>query len=126
MKNAYLEHANITVTDPDALAQLLCTLFEWKVRWQGGAKNEGYSVHVGDDNAYLALYKPLKLNAIVSDYKTLANVNHIGVVVADLDAVEAKILSMGIDTFSHGDYEPGRRFYFMAQDNIEIEVVSYT
>ena len=59
MTTAYLEHANITVENPDELASLLCTLFGWKVRWSGGAKNDGYTVHVGND------------------YKTLANINHI-------------------------------------------------
>jgi hypothetical protein len=55
----------------------------------------------------------------------LANINHIGIVVPNLDETEKRVLAMNFDTYSHGDYEPGRRFYFMAQQNIEIEVVSY-
>ena len=31
----------------------------------------------------------------------------------------------GLETFNHGDYEPGRRFYFFDWDGIEFEVVSY-
>ncbi|MFT4811430.1 MAG: hypothetical protein ACI9LX_004807 [Paraglaciecola sp.] len=27
--------------------------------------------------------------------------------------------------YNHGDYEPGRRFYFNLEEGIEIEVVSY-
>ena len=46
-------------------------------------------------------------------------------VVDDLDATEARILAAGIETFSHADYEPGRRFYFNDADGIEFEVVSY-
>ena len=125
MTTAYLEHANITVKNPDELASLLCTLFGWKVRWSGGAKNDGYTVHVGNDKDYLALYRPKIINDIESDYKTLANINHIGIVVPNLDETEQRVLALNFNTFSHGEYEPGRRFYFMAQQNLEIEVVSY-
>ena len=126
MTTSYLEHTNITVQDPDKLANLLCTLFDWKIRWSGGAKNDGYTVHVGNDKDYLALYKPKTINEIESDYKTLANINHIGIVVQNLDETEQRVLSLNFKTYSHGDYEPGRRFYFMAQQNIEVEVVSYS
>ena len=126
MTTAYLEHTNITVQDPDKLANLLCTLFDWKVRWSGGAKNDGYTVHVGNDKDYLALYRPKTINEIESDYKTLANINHIGIVVQNLDETEQRVLALNFKTYSHGDYEPGRRFYFMAQQNIEVEVVSYS
>ena len=27
--------------------------------------------------------------------------------------------------FNHGDYDPGRRFYFLDPDGIEYEVISY-
>ena len=47
------------------------------------------------------------------------------VVVEDLDGVEAKVKAAGYHPHNHGDYEPGRRFYFDGPDNIEIEVVSY-
>jgi len=55
----------------------------------------------------------------------VGGLNHIGVVVEDLDAVEAKVLAAGLKTTNHGDYEPGRRFYFHDHDGIEFEVVSY-
>jgi catechol 2,3-dioxygenase-like lactoylglutathione lyase family enzyme len=63
--------------------------------------------------------------AAPNDYKTVGGMNHIGVVVEDLDAVEAKVAAAGFETFNHGDYEPGRRFYFYDHDGIEFEVVSY-
>ena len=63
--------------------------------------------------------------AAPNDYKTVGAMNHIGVVVEDLDAVEARVLDAGFQTTNHGDYEPGRRFYFHDQDEIEFEVVSY-
>jgi glyoxylase I family protein len=51
--------------------------------------------------------------------------NHIGVEVDDLDATEARVIAAGLTPFNHGDYEPGRRFYFFDPDGIEYEVVSY-
>ena len=43
----------------------------------------------------------------------------------DLDAVAKKVTDYGFKTTNHGDYEPGRRFYFHDHDNVEYEVVSY-
>jgi hypothetical protein len=45
--------------------------------------------------------------------------------VPDLDVAEAVVRAAGLEPFSHGDYEPGRRFYFFDWDGIEFELVSY-
>lgn len=121
-----LEHVNITVPDPKATAEILCKLFDWHVRWEGPAISDGYSVHVGDDDSYLALYNPGKaLVPPVDNYGQVRGLNHVGVVVDDLDAVEARVKDMGFEPRSHADYEPGRRFYFDGPDGIEIEAVEY-
>jgi len=121
-----LEHVNITVSDRDRTVKMLCDLFNWEVRWQGCSALGGYTAHVGTQNSYLAVY----MHADHADYPGKANkakevLNHIGVVVDDLDAIEQKVIALGFEPFSHGDYEPGRRFYFFDYDNIEYEVVSY-
>ncbi|MEO0939016.1 MAG: VOC family protein [Pseudomonadota bacterium] len=120
-----LEHANITVSDPDATAALLGRLFGWSVRWSGPALNGGRSVHVGTDTQYLALYAPKAPDAASGSKNALRNLNHVGVTVDDLDAVEARVLAEGFQTTNHDDYEPGRRYYFEDHDGIEWEVVSY-
>lgn len=126
---AQLEHINVTVADPKKMAAMLEVLFDWKIRWEGAAMaGEGYTIHVGTDDTYLALYtgstaKPTPLEG--RSYNRLSGLNHIGVVVDDLDAVEAKVTGMGYAITSHADYEPGRRFYFTDENNIEIEVISY-
>ena len=51
--------------------------------------------------------------------------NHIGVEVDDLDAPEARVIAAGLRPFSHADYEPGRRFYFLDPGGVEYEVVRY-
>ena len=124
-----LEHINITVPDPKATAQMLIDLFEWNIRWEGEAMNGlGYSIHVGNVADYLALYSgsgDLNSMAEGANYTTSGALNHIGVVVEDLDATEEKVKALGFEPHSHQDYEPGRRFYFHDQDGIEIEVVCY-
>ena len=126
MTQTMLEHVNFTVPDAKASAQLMCDLFGWTVRWQGPAKGDGFTVHVGSDDAYLALYSPPTAPA-AGDKNTdvTGHMNHVGVVVDDLDAVEAKVKAAGFRTHNHADYEPGRRFYFDDENGIEFEVVSY-
>lgn len=120
MTQARLEHVNVTVSDPAATARRLCDWFGWQVRWHGPAKNGGTTYHVGNDNDYVAVY------AYQTPTETpRGRLNHIGVLVEDLAAAEARILSAGIKTHSHADYEPGRRFYFDDPDGIEFEVISY-
>lgn len=126
MGNATLEHVNVTVSDPRKTADRLCQLFGWHIRWQGDAIHGGSSIHVGSDDNYVAVYThAAPINDNVDSYVTRGGLNHIGIVVDDLDAVEDKVLAAGYKTHSHADYEPGRRFYFRDDDEIEFEVVSY-
>ncbi len=126
---AYLEHANITVPDPQKTAAMLTDLFGWKTRWEGSATNGGFTVHVGTDTSYLALYTGPggAANQVPAEdsYSRVAGLNHVGVVVDDLDVMEARVKARGFETHSHADYEPGRRFYFNDADGIEFEVISY-
>lgn len=126
MTEATLEHINLTVRDPLATAAVLDKIFGWKIRWQGESLYEGFTVHVGGEHSYLALYahKDLKPNNVES-YFHLQGLNHLGVVVDDLDATEIKVQEAGYTPKSHADYEPGKRFYFEDNDGLEIEVISY-
>jgi len=127
MKAATLEHLNVTVTDPVATADLFCRLFDWKIRWQGDAIDGGHSIHVGASDSYVALYtKGKPVSPGLESYVQLLGLNHIGIVVEDIDAVEARVTGAGFTPHSHGDYEPGKRFYFKDHDGLEIEVVSYS
>jgi catechol 2,3-dioxygenase-like lactoylglutathione lyase family enzyme len=121
---AMLEHVNITVTDPDESAAMLCTLFDWKVRWRGPSQMGGMSVHVGTGENYIAVYSPEPGREQAFDKGF--PLNHVGIVVDDLDGAEARVFAMGLLPFGHGNYEPGRRFYFFDRNGIEFEVVSYT
>ncbi len=125
MKHSYLEHTNLTVKDPDELAALFCRLFDWKIRWRGDALDNGTTVHVGSDESYLALYTHLNVTDTRSrNHMKINNLNHLGIVVSNLDKVELKVKQEGFEPFNHANYEPGRRFYFMI-DKLEIEVITY-
>ena len=124
--SATLEHANVTVTDPVKTAAWLCDVFDWHIRWQGEAIDSGHSIHVGNATSYLALYNPGKeLGTPGSSYATRGGLNHVAVVVDDLDSTETRVRDAGFKPGEHHDYEPGERFYFRDHDGIEFEVVSY-
>ncbi len=124
---AYLEHVNVTVSDPVATAKRLEAWFDWKVRWSGEALNGGTTYHIGNDTSYIAAYTPRTKTAALNDisYAHHGALNHVAVVVDDLDETERRVKATGIETHNHQDYEPGRRFYFDDPDGIEFEVVSY-
>ncbi len=127
MTEALFEHVNYTVSDPDATAAMLVEIFGWKVRWTGPSLGDGYTVHVGTAERYIALYTPKNAPGTLDDASTSRRgaINHIGVLVGDLDAAEARVKAAGYKTHSHQEYEPGKRFYFHDRDQIEYEVVSY-
>ncbi len=124
--SATLEHVNITVPDSRATAALLRDIFGWHIRWEGPAKDNGHTVHVGNDETYLALYTPAgPVAAATPRYRHEGSLSHIGLKVADLKAAETAVKAAGFTPHSHADYEPGQRFYFDGPDSVEYEVVSY-
>ncbi len=125
MPQAILEHVNVTVSDPKVTADMLCALFDWRVRWHGDAKDGGTTYHVGGDNSYVAVFSKGGSAKAGDSYETPGAMNHIGVVVDDIEVIDQRVKKAGFTTHSHADYEPGKRFYFDAHDDIEIEVVSY-
>ena len=126
-----LEHINMTVSDPRRTATMLVEVFGWRIRWEGEALGNGSTVHVGTDDSYVALYAPSAGVAQASrpdaadTYRLHGGLNHVAVVVDDLDAVEQRVVAAGLVVHSRYDYQPGRRFYFDDHDGIEFEVVAY-
>ena len=118
-----IEHANLTVTDPQRSAALFEKLCGWHERWRGPAMNGGETIHVGSETSYLSLYTNPQASG---GYRKGAPLNHVGLVVDDLDAAEQVVIEAGLEPFSQGRYEPGpRTVYFFDWDGIEFEVVSY-
>ncbi len=126
MSAVRLEHVNVTVKNPDETAAWLCDVFDWHIRWQGEAIDKGRSIHVGETDSYVAVYAPSTGTEVAKNsYRTRGGLNHIAVVVDDLQAVEERVKAAGFTPGEHYDYEPGRRFYFRDDNNIEFEVVEY-
>ena len=130
MNKATLEHVNVSVMNPRKTADMMKTLFGWTVRWHGLSSLGGESWHVGEEATYVAFCEkappaepPGSKNSPAHHSGTL---NHIGILVDNLDAVEKRVSAAGFTPVNHADYEPGRRFYFYDDDNIEFEVISYS
>jgi catechol 2,3-dioxygenase-like lactoylglutathione lyase family enzyme len=125
MTSAFIEHINLTVSDPERSAAMVERLFGWRERWRGASRDGGLSIHVGSATGYLAFYTgPDGMHRDVR-YPKGEPFNHVGVQVDDLDAVEAQVRALGLLPFGHDDYDPGRRFYFLDHDGIEFEIVAY-
>ncbi len=126
MTEPYLEHVNITVSDPDAVAQRLVDILGWRIRWSGASIHEGRTVHVGGERSYVALYSQGAVEAPQGDnYRTQRALNHMAVVVDDLDEIERRVIAAGLEPHSHQEYDPGKRFYFHDPEGMEYEVISY-
>lgn len=122
MSVARIEHANLTVSDPERSAALFERLCGWHERWRGPSQLGGWTIHVGSATEYLALYTN---EGRGGPFAKSVPLNHVGIEVDDLEAAEAVVAAHGLEPINHGDYEPGRRFYFFDWDGIEFEVVSY-
>jgi len=118
-----IEHVNLSVSDIERSAQLFEDLLGWRKRWRGVAGGgAGETIHVGEEDTYLALYSD---GSDQSGQRKGRPMNHVGLLVDDLAEAEAVVKCHDLKPFGHDDYDPGRRFYFFDWDGIEFEVVSY-
>ena len=126
---ARLEHANITVPDPRATAAILGRVFGWSVRWEGPAMGDGFTVHVGHEGGYLALYTGPggagHQTPAQDSYRQTGGLNHTGVGGGDLGARAARGEAEGFAAHPHAGPEPGGGVYFPDGDGLEYEVASY-
>lgn len=125
MPNGRLEHANLTVSDPERSAALLEKLCGWRERWRGSAQLGGWTIHCGNEHTYVALWTDGKGTKDTKHFEKGVPLNHVGLMVDDLEAAEQVVQQAGLQPFNHADYEPGRRFYFFDWDHIEWEILSY-
>ncbi|MDG2026809.1 MAG: hypothetical protein P8J50_06840 [Acidimicrobiales bacterium] len=79
----------------------------------------------GTDDTYVALYTPPESPEPMADADRTGGLQHLGILVDDLDPIEVLVKAEGIEPYNHMTYEPGRRFYFNDDDGIEFEVVAY-
>ena len=119
-----LEHVNLTVADLDRSVAFYSDLLDLSVRWKGELGGGRRAAHVGDDNAYLALFETVSEGIARQNYET-PGYNHMGFVVDDLDEAAARLARLGAEFGEVQDYEPGRRLYCYDPDGHEVELVEY-
>lgn len=88
--------------------------------------DDGHSVHVGSKESYLALYTNSKMIANQQqNHATENNLNHVAVVVDDLEPYRQKSIKLGLTPFNFSDYGDCKSFYVIDQFGLEIEIVCY-
>ncbi len=125
---ARLEHANLSVTDVDAMLGFILAAFpEFRERHDSGSADPERWVHVGDADTYIALNR---VRAEVREARRHSyyspGFNHLGFVVEDLDSLRARLLAGGYREESYPNQHPARRrAYFLDPQGAEWEFVQY-
>ncbi|ELM6650732.1 TPA: VOC family protein [Vibrio parahaemolyticus] len=125
-----IEHLNITVPDIDAaLAFLAIVAPDFKVRKDVKSPDRHRWTHVGNKQSYFALQEPHLDSLSPKDFqKTYKNygVNHIGLVVNDLEVIENRLIEQG---YRRGILAPEETFrkraYFFDKAGFEWELTEF-
>jgi catechol 2,3-dioxygenase-like lactoylglutathione lyase family enzyme len=116
-----IEHANISVSDIDKAVRFITTaLPEFYIR--GGDKSgRGEWIHVGTDETYISFaHRP-----DTTPGQGL-RVNHIGIVVDDIDGVISRLESAGYkQNYTPEESQWRRRYYFGDDDGLQWEFIEY-
>jgi catechol 2,3-dioxygenase-like lactoylglutathione lyase family enzyme len=123
-----LDHANLSVRDPEAMIRFLTTaLPEFRVRGRGGDCAGWEWVHVGNDETYVAL---LAAGGAAAErhvpYAGGAGLNHLGFEVDDVAALRERLLAAGYRETTTPNAHPHRkRVYFADAEGNDWEFVEY-
>jgi catechol 2,3-dioxygenase-like lactoylglutathione lyase family enzyme len=122
-----LEHANVSVHDPEAITRFLLTAFpDFRVRGEGRDDYGRHWRHVGDAACYVAL-QAVPREGARTPYGSTPGLNHLGFEVDDFDALRARLEAAG---FRHNllitDHPARRRIYFHDPEGNDWEFVEYT
>lgn len=122
---AYVEHANVTVSNIDDAIQFIQTAIpEFKVRHRGETQYRW--CHIGTDNSYIALQEMVAREQTDRAPYLDVGINHIGLVVNDVDQVKQRLLSGGYQQNDIGEENPYRkRIYFYDRSGVEWEFIQY-
>lgn len=129
MPSEYLEHANITVRNLGAAQQFLqLALPTWQVRGQGQMDWYGKTIrwlHLGNASHYIALQSDGE-GATLDWQSHAVGVKHLGLVVPDLAALQARLSAAGYPVDHPGGKHPQRRsVYYQVDGLVQIEFMQY-
>lgn len=127
-----LEHANITVPDIDAAISFLSVVAPDFVIRKQSLSDKGFRwAHFGNDDFYIALQEPdrsVQQEQPAYPHTTYRNIgiNHLGLVVEDLSAVEQRLREKG---YRQGMITPDesfrKRIYYFDLAGFEWELIEY-
>jgi catechol 2,3-dioxygenase-like lactoylglutathione lyase family enzyme len=123
-----LEHANLVVRDIDAALRFVTTaLPDFRVRFDGADADGRRWVHVGTDDAYLALYPAREMPSEPwVPYAGRPGLNHLAYVVDDAEAVRRRLAAAGYQDSTVANTHPARRrVYFHDAEGNDWEFVQY-
>jgi catechol 2,3-dioxygenase-like lactoylglutathione lyase family enzyme len=123
-----LEHANLIVRDVDGVARFLRTAFpDFRIRGEGRTWQGRRWVHVGNDDAYVALSEADEEPAEpFVPYGGRPGMNHLGFEVDDAQAVRARLRAAGYQDSTVPNAHPHRRrVYFHDAEGQDWEFVQY-
>lgn len=123
-----LEHANLTVRDPEVVIRFLRTaLPDLRIRGEGRGSRGARWVHLGTDGIYLALDEATADEAEPrAPYGGRPGLNHLGFEVDDAEAVRARLLAAGYRETTVPNRHPARRrIYFADPEGNDWEFVEY-
>jgi len=121
-----LEHANLSVTDVDAMTRFLITAMPgFAVRGEGLDDAGRLWRHVGDADFYVAL-QAVPAARPRDPYGNDTGLNHLGWEVDDVAALERRLRAAGFEPNMHADGHPARRrVYFFDSEGNDWEFVQY-
>jgi catechol 2,3-dioxygenase-like lactoylglutathione lyase family enzyme len=123
-----LDHANLTVRDLDGTVRFLQTAFpDFRIRGGGAGADGRRWLHVGNDDAYLALNEARdEPSEAWTPYSGKPGLNHLGFEVDDADALRARLREAGyLDTTVPNSHPARKRVYFNDADGNDWEFVEY-
>lgn len=123
-----LEHANLTVRDIDATLAFLRAAFPaFRVRHDAVSADGRRWVHVGNDDAYLALQQSTAEPATRwVPYSGQPGVNHLAFEVDDVQSLRERLTALGYEDTTIPNEHPHRsRVYFHDPDGNDWEFVQY-
>ena len=123
-----LEHANLSVRDINATMRFLQTAFpEFRVRFDGRAKDGTGWVHFGTDDTYISLNQATVVpEKCWQPYSGVPGVNHLAYEVDDVAALRQRLGAAGYHDSTPENHHPYRqRVYFLDPDGNDWEFVQY-
>lgn len=121
-----LEHANLSVTDVDAMTHFITTAFpDFAVRGEGLDDAGRPWRHVGTDDFYVAL-QAVTGAPVRQPYGDQPGMNHLGWEVEDAAALESRMEAAGFKAnLRFGQHPARQRVYFFDPDGNDWEFVQY-